>query len=628
MVMKEKWIWIDGKNEEDVYGEFKSAFTWKGGKTVVRVSADSEYALFINGKFVYAGQYADFPWYKIHDEIDVTEFLTRGDNFCTVWVWRGGDVNFCHYVNRAAVRFSVICEGVTVAVSDKNTLSRRLPHFKCGLKKFITFQIGYGFSIDYTLPAEEFSLSEELSDMPEKTVLRPIPTLKILPAKKAEKIGENLYDLGCETVGIPYIKCVIPKGKTVTVSFGEWLKDGKVPRIIESRDFSFTVTGNGEKVNAVNYLRKLGCRYFETEGDCAIEEIGLIPIEYPFKEKPVAVGGEKRKAIYDTAVKTLKLNAFEHYFDCPWREQGFYALDSRMQMRYGYACFNNNEYQYAALKLMSEDRNADGLVSIVVPTSHKLVIPSFALFYVVAMEEYAAETGDKRLIREYYDKLCGITQKFADNSENGLCKVFRGENFWNFYEWNEGLGGEIGGANDKPFSATLNLNFVLGLQSMARICEMLDRKRDGDNYLALAESLKKRINEEFFDAETGLYKSDNEGGGFYELVNAYAVLTGTAKGESAEKICDALVKGDGALVPCTLSMLAFKYDALLSVSKEKYGDYIIRDIDEKYGYMLSCGATSFWETLKGHEDFNGAGSLCHGWSALPVYYYRILNVAK
>jgi hypothetical protein len=37
--------------------------------------------------------------------------------------------------------------------------------------------------------------------------------------------------------------------------------------------------------------------------------------------------------------------------------------------------------------------------------------------------------------------------------------------------------------------------------------------------------------------------------------------------------------------------------------------------------MLKKGATSFWETIKGEADFDGAGSLCHGWSGLPIYYY-------
>ena len=37
--------------------------------------------------------------------------------------------------------------------------------------------------------------------------------------------------------------------------------------------------------------------------------------------------------------------------------------------------------------------------------------------------------------------------------------------------------------------------------------------------------------------------------------------------------------------------------------------------------MLRQGATSFWETRHGEADFAGAGSLCHGWSAIPAYFY-------
>ena len=36
--------------------------------------------------------------------------------------------------------------------------------------------------------------------------------------------------------------------------------------------------------------------------------------------------------------------------------------------------------------------------------------------------------------------------------------------------------------------------------------------------------------------------------------------------------------------------------------------------------MVEKGATTLWETAKGADDFCKAGSLCHGWSSLPVYY--------
>ena len=51
------------------------------------------------------------------------------------------------------------------------------------------------------------------------------------------------------------------------------------------------------------------------------------------------------------------------------------------------------------------------------------------------------------------------------------------------------------------------------------------------------------------------------------------------------------------------------------------------ELDRDYLHMLRGGATSFWETIMGESDLMGVcGSLCHGWSALPVYYFDKLNV--
>ena len=44
------------------------------------------------------------------------------------------------------------------------------------------------------------------------------------------------------------------------------------------------------------------------------------------------------------------------------------------------------------------------------------------------------------------------------------------------------------------------------------------------------------------------------------------------------------------------------------------------------GKMLEDGATTFYETEEGWPAFERAGSLCHGWSAMPVHYYHLLKV--
>ena len=53
-----------------------------------------------------------------------------------------------------------------------------------------------------------------------------------------------------------------------------------------------------------------------------------------------------------------------------------------------------------------------------------------------------------------------------------------------------------------------------------------------------------------------------------------------------------------------------------------YARYVFADIARQWGHMLYNNATTFWETIAGSSDFGNAGSLCHGWSAIPIYFYH------
>ena len=113
-----------------------------------------------------------------------------------------------------------------------------------------------------------------------------------------------------------------------------------------------------------------------------------------------------------------------------------------------------------------------------------------------------------------------------------------------------------------------------------------------------------------------------DGGEFVELINALAVRFDIVSGKEAESICERLAGNE--LVSCSLRMKTFTYDALLKVNKEKYKGYILSQIRRDYGIMLDNGATATWETLDGASAFDHAGSLCHGWTALPIYYFNKL----
>lgn len=129
-----------------------------------------------------------------------------------------------------------------------------------------------------------------------------------------------------------------------------------------------------------------------------------------------------------------------------------------------------------------------------------------------------------------------------------------------------------------------------------------------------ADLRRAAIREKFYDPERRIWKLSDTDDRQSQLGLASVILAGLGGKSEAETMLR-----DPDVITATLSMRGFVYDALLKISPS-YSETVLADIRERYGRMLDCGATSFWETEVGEADFHGAGSLCHGWSALPVYY--------
>ena len=99
-VKKAKWIWVNAQAKPDEYGEFFAPLTWRGDKTVCRISCDGDYALYINGALVSSNQYGDFEHYKIYDTVDITPYLRLGDNAVAILVWHFGTGTMRYFLRR------------------------------------------------------------------------------------------------------------------------------------------------------------------------------------------------------------------------------------------------------------------------------------------------------------------------------------------------------------------------------------------------------------------------------------------------------------------------------------------------------------------------------------------------
>ena len=635
MDTRSKWIWLSRGESIDQYGEFYDSFDFSGKQVSLRLSADANYAVYLNGVLIYSGQYPDFPHYKIYDELDVTAHCRQGKNHLGIIVWYYGEGNMSYFPGKAALRYEVGQGGAILCQSDENTLSRQSRCYMNGRAKNITSQLGFGFGYDCT--REDAWMQGELVGFEKSGVIpqdlpiysRPISLLERkapVRAKMLKNEGNTHYlvDLGREEAGFLLLQADSEEMQDVVIAYGEHIVDGGVRRLIGKRDFSVDLRLRQGENEYLNPFRRLGGRYLElfVEKPLQLKMLTIVPVEYPVQfVKGLPSMNALQKRIYDTSVRTLQLCMHEHYEDTPWREQALYAMDSRNQMLCGYYAFGEYAFSRANLLLFSKDCRQDGLLSICTPSWNDLTIPSFSLHYFTAVWEYTRHSGDLSLAREIWPRLESLISVFTARMENDLIPVFSEECHWNFYEWSDGLSGEIFHWDEKRFDAVLNCLFSMALQAMHHLALALQRE---SGYLALAEKANNAIRAQFYDADRGVFMNSTRDARGSELVNALAILCGAADGEEAARLAALLVRQDNGLTPATLSMRCFLYDALLKTDRAHYAPWVIQDIDCRYEKMLAAGATSFWETEKGEADFASAGSLCHGWSAMPVYYYHIL----
>ena len=568
-----------------------------------------------------SNQYGDFEHYKIYDSIDITNFLTVGENSLLVTVWHLGIDSQKYKTAKAGLLYQIDCEDNTIAQSSTKTLSRENPNYKSGYKKMITSQIGQSFLFDSTKDSGAPFKSSVVADKNCQMFPRPIQKQVLLNEKKGVTIKSEptrfLLDLGEETVGLFTFRFNSECEQKITVAWGEHIVDGCVRRKIQNRDFSLEYIAKKGENNFTNYMLRLGCRYLEIfcENPIELEFAGLIPQIYPTVALPKKFTDATTQSIYDLCVKSLNLCMMEHYVDTPWREQGLYTFDSRNQMLCGYKAFEgmNKEYARANLLLISKDSREDNLLAITYPCGTNLAIPCFSLYYFVEVKEYIEHTNDLTLGEEVYDKLLSILEVFIKRICGGLLYSFKEKIYWNFYDWTASMTEDIGIENTRA-DLMINCLFMKALESFKYISERLERPFTfGD----LLEQLKKNIKSAFFRKESGLFSLVTDENIFTVLGNSLAILCGIPTEEESRVIAEELI--GSTLEECSLSMKCFKYDALLSVD-EKYRKNIVEEIHENYKMMLKNGATSTWEVLEGADAFYYSGSLCHGWSAVPILY--------
>lgn len=686
-IYRGNWIWNESAEKKNAYVNFVRDFNVDGVSETAKlyICADTEYAVWINDSFVSCGQWRDYPEYLRYDTLEIAPFLKNGENRIFVKVYYQGEASMQYTVGRAGLWFRLE-NGEKAVSSDENTLTSLAEEYAGGEMFKTTMQLGYGFlyharkDVDekkmsqsqvlgevtlYPRPIKKLVLSDDYErkviaqgylkrEQEEETVAKTMQHdflssrffeevfegEKMLPGKISAKSSSDLYfviDLGDERGGYLSFDIDTSENAFLDIAYGEHLKDLRVRSHVGGRNFANRCICKEGRTQFTYYFRRIAGRYIQVHVSgfrhLTIYDMGIIRADYPVKHTGKFLCGDSiHEKIHDVCKNTLLCCMHEHYEDSPWREQGLYASDSRNQMLCGYYVFSEFDMPKSSHELIARSMRKNGYVNTCAPCGIDLYLPSFSFIWFVALREYLDYSNDLETLEKLWPQLEFMLDEFTKSIKNGIAVPPNDDKSWNFYEWTEGS------RRGKPFHPMENLNpedgfydglyhafLCLALQNGAEIAGKLKKAGKAAEYEETAEVLKKSIRAHFYDEEKKVYSSYVVEGvktHYGELMQSLVLLCGAADEEQSRYLRSVLADENNDLVKIMLSYTIYKYDALLQ-ERETYLPMVLKEIKERWGRMLFENSKTFWECDGGAEDFEYAGSLCHGWSALPLYiYYR------
>lgn len=673
-----EWIFVKGEDPqaENGYFDYKAEFEISSHSATLYISAYSAYAVWVNGVFVNCGQMADYEEHQIYERLDLSSFVKEGKNELLITQFASGVNTSTVRKQTAGVIFSVFEGEGCVLASGVDILSGRNNRYLPDAE-LVSPQLNFNFSYDANasetvfqksvLAKKEKRLFErriKKADISRKTAGVPVKFGSFSEKEgfllKAERIqnailterkdgfsvsdnkiswdikdGDGvfvIFDLLSESVGFLELVASLPKGTEVLIGYGEHIADGRVRARLGNRNFAARYIVKSENESFFHPFLRLGARYIELHvysKKGSVDFAGVVNANYPVTHLPAPILSEKNRKIWDIAAKTLMLCMHEHYEDCPWREQAMYAMDSRIQILCGYYAFGESEFPREALEMMSYSIRDDGLLELCPPgkVPNGTNIPAFTAVYIREIWEYTLYCKDNSLALEVFDCLKAIADGFVGRiDETGLIPLYRGKQYWNFYEWRKGLDGSERFENDaeKVYEAPLCAFVADALHCFSLICKAI-RPALASYYEDASRALKSATFESFFDFEAGGFVTRHgDEKPLHELTQALMLYIDAVPEKYVDGVEELIMSGE--LAKTSVSMTVFSYEALLK--NKKNADFVLSDIESVWGKMAESGADTFWETEKGEKDFSNAGSLCHGWSAVPIYIFAHYGLGK
>lgn len=347
--------------------------------------------------------------------------------------------------------------------------------------------------------------------------------------------------------------------------------------------------------------------------DCRMEEIGIKAI-HQYVDIPVRAKFSCSDAllnqIWSVAEHTFQLCSGVFFIDGIKRDKWIWGGDA-------YQSFFVNQYLMA-----DADINRRTLLALRgndPMTTHINTILDYTLYWILSLKIHEEAYGDLEFLGQIYPKMCSLMEFCGEQlDEQGFLVGRKGD--WIFIDWADLDKEGALCAEQMLFAECCHAMAVLSrkLGVEAGRCEKYQKKY---------ECLTKNINTFYWDEEKGAYIDSFESGKRHVArhANIFAVLFDIADDRQKKEIVEHVLLNEEVPQITTPYFKFYEMDALCRMG---YLEEVLVRIREYWGGMLERGAVTFWEEYdpavpkETQYDMYGdrfGKSLCHAWSASPIY---------
>lgn len=308
--------------------------------------------------------------------------------------------------------------------------------------------------------------------------------------------------------------------------------------------------------------------------------------------------------------------------DGPKRDRRLWLGDLRLQALGNYCTFQNNDlvkrclYLFAGLTV-NEGRVGAALFHEPVLQVDDTVLFDYTLFFVSALHDYYAATGDRDTLEALYPTaLHQVELSMKDLDEHHVVRDRDG--WWCFLDWGDGLNKQAG-AHAILVYAVKQLRAMSGWLGM-------DTARWDAELAALTEGALSRL----WDQEQGFFVSGAERQVSWAS-QIWFILADILPAAQNTQLLQHLIEVNPPLGMVTPYMYHHYVEALLQCGMKEQAIACLKDY---WGEMIRDGADTFFEVYdpknKTTSPYGGRiiNSFCHAWSGTPAYFIRRFFLEK